>query len=269
MIVFLERRHATSFSELTTGLRTIICLDSYDYTSTDTLEITQSITIACEGQVARAGRIVINAPSVVVVLRGLTITGHYGDAGDTGIDFKDGNALHLESSQVIGWAGIGIQFRPTGTSRLYVTDSVISENGTFTGGGGVFVQPSGSGSARVSLSRVTMNQNTHGIFADGTGTTGSIVVQVDGSVVAGSLGNGIWAKRAGIVVDRTSSKNNAGYGVLADGPGSLFHLSNSMVVGNGAGLGTANGTGQIFSYGNNQTKGNGFDGAPTGALTRN
>jgi len=87
-------------------------------------------------------------------------------------------------------------------------------------------------------------------------------------MVAGSAGNGIWVKRAGVVVDHTSSKSNAGYGILADGASSLVHLGNSTVVGNGAGLGAISG-GQIFSYGNNQTKGNGIDGLPTGVLTLN
>jgi len=100
---------------------------------------------------------------------------------------------------------------------------------------------------------------------DGTGGTGSIVVQVRDSVVTGSDGNGIWAKRAGVVIDRTSSTDNAGYGVLADGSGAFIHLGNSTVVGNGGGLGTIGG-GQILSYQNNQPNGNGFDGAPTGVL---
>jgi hypothetical protein len=133
-------------------------------------------------------------------------------------------------------------------------------------GGGIFIQPLGSGTARAVIERTRVEQNTHGIVADGSGGTGSIVVQINDTTVAGNAGNGIWAKRAGIVMDHSSSKNNAGNGILADGPGAVVHLGQSTVVGNGAGL-SATGGGQILSYQNNQASGNVIDGAPTGVLT--
>ncbi len=133
------------------------------------------------------------------------------------------------------------------------------------GGGGIYIELTGSGSARVVIDRTRVESNIHGILADGTGSNGSIVVQVRDSVVAGNAGNGMWAKRAGMVVDRTSSNNNAGYGILADGAGSLIHLGNSTVAGNGGGLGATSG-GKVFSYQNNQASGNAFEGGPTDVL---
>lgn len=172
-------------------------------------------------------------------------------------------------------AARGIRVNPaSGTSALSVTDSIFEHNGQNISGGGIFIEPTGTGSIRAVIEHSRFAKNTHGIVADGTQTTGSIIVQVRDSVVSGSSGNGIWALSqsgkapTGIVVDHTSSVGNAGSGVLAQGAGALVHLSASTVVGNGAGLGSPSG-GQIFSYGDNRTKGNGIDGAPTGVLTLN
>ena len=87
-------------------------------------------------------------------------------------------------------------------------DTFIINNGTPTAGAGIQIAPNGSASVRVLLSRVHLDRNTHGIVADGSNTTGSIVVQVRDSVVADSAGNGIWAKKAGVVVDRSSMTSN-------------------------------------------------------------
>jgi hypothetical protein len=85
-------------------------------------------------------------------------------------------------------------------------------------------------------------------MTDGTGST---VVQVRHSAVAGSLGNGIWATTnpggsfTAFVVDRSAVLANAGSGILAQGANALVHIGSSTVVGNGAGLNTASG-GQIL-----------------------
>ena len=87
-----------------------------------------------------------------------------------------------------------------------------------------------------------------------------------------NLGNGIFAitqsinGTAGIVVDHTSSLDNAGSGIFVQGAGAVVQIGSSTVAGNAAGLNAASG-GQIFSYQNNQASGNVFDGAPTGTLS--
>ena len=69
--------------------------------------------------------------------------------------------------------GVGIFFTPTaGAANLHVTDSVIWNNGLSSSGGGIVIQPSGGASVRADIVRTQVKENTYGIFANGTGTTG-------------------------------------------------------------------------------------------------
>jgi hypothetical protein len=158
-----------------------------------------------------------------------------------------------------------------------VTDSIISDNGGASGGAGILIQPQTDGSARVELNRVVVENNTHGIFANGTGnggtnTIGRIAVQIRDSAVTGSAFNGISAYTAAgqlttvITVDRSSSNLSGQAGILAQGSPAFVVLGNATVMSNGTGLSSVNG-GNILSYQNNQLTGNNTDGAPTGVLT--
>jgi hypothetical protein len=253
----------------------INCVDAGLYGS---VTISKSITIDCTGIFAGVrppgpgtAAIFLNMGSDVVTLRGLAIDG--GGTGGIGVSFAFGTALHIENCRIFGFRGgvngRGISVTPGAgvTSKLSVSDSVVTENGLPADGGGIIVQPSGSGSARVELDRVRVKSNTHGIVATGTGSTGPIVIQVRDSLVAGHTGNGIAAiTNVGIVVDRTSSVGNAGSGILAQGSGAVVNIGSSTVVGNAAGFNAAAG-GQILSYQNNQASGNVIDGAVTAVLT--
>ena len=102
-----------------------------------------------------------------------------------------------------------------------------------------------------------------------TSGAGSHVVVRD-SVMSGNAANGIHAlTRPGAppafaVVERSSIVNNAGSGILADGPGATVLLSDSTITRNGTGVTTVNG-GQLFSYGNNRNNNNlGAEGTATG-----
>jgi hypothetical protein len=264
----------------------IRCLDSFESVEgagNGNLIINRSITIDCTATNSSiwSG----NLPAIsfstggnVVTLRGLSIDG-LGGSGQFGIDLTGNNELHVENCRIANWQGAsntiptaaGIRVAPaaSSTGKLYVSDSVIQNNGKPSTGGGIIIQPSGSGSARVVLNRVQVESNFHGILVDGTGSTGVILAEVRDSVVAGNRGHGIaaisnaGASPTGIVVDRTSSMLNAASGILAQG--AAVHLGNSTVTGNTTGLNVAGG--QILSYQNNQTSGNFNDGAPTGVLT--
>jgi hypothetical protein len=244
---------------------TIVCLSSGDFGAAT---ITKSVTIECRGHVAKSNGLTVNAPDVVVILRGLHLYGYYQSVGRAGVEFLDGNAVHVDECHIAGWP-VGIKFTPTALSRLYVTDSVISENGLpdNSGGGGIFVVPTGSGAARVVLKRTTLSQNTLGIVVDGTGSSARSVVEVNDSVVGGSIRNGITVNQAGMVINRTSVLGNLGNGILS-GPGALVHIGSSTVAANSLG-GLAYNGGQIFSYQDNETMGNGIDRAPSGVLTVN
>jgi hypothetical protein len=192
-----------------------------------------------------------------------------------GIGFINGAALYVEHCSIYGWQGgvwgVGIRFVPTNHSNLYVTDSIISNNGLATSGGGIAIAPTGAGSARVTISRSHIEGNTYGVFANGLSSTGAILVQIKDSVVANSVFDGISAYSTGqstaaITVDHGSSLLNGGSGIVSQGPGAFVVLANSTVMSNVTGL-QSGGGGTILSYQNNQLTGNGTDGAPTGMLS--
>lgn len=145
-----------------------------------------------------------------------------------------------------------------------MTDSVIKNSGNGTSGGGIIIQPSGSGGAHAVIERTTVENNTYGIFANNTGSTGTILLHIKDSTVANSAVNGISAYTAGsitaIVIDHSSSLINGGAGILSQGSGGLVFLSDTTVMSNVTGLSAAGG-GIIFSYGNNRLTGNVSDGS--------
>jgi hypothetical protein len=134
--------------------------------------ITKSLIIRAEGIDGGATSsgptgtwIIVQAgASDVVTLEGLHLSG----AG--GIAFNSGGHLHIvrcviTDGNVSGEAGI--KFGPNSPSKLSVTDTVISNMGSGTGGG-IVINPQSGGSAQVNLERVTVNGNAFGIAADGT-----------------------------------------------------------------------------------------------------
>jgi hypothetical protein len=223
----------------------IKCVDAGNFGA---VGITKSITIDCTGtnggivSVPGGPGVELSAAGIDVTLRGLSIDGS-GFGGFIGVRMANGNRLNIEDCRI----------------SSFVT--------------GVLIQPTGSVAVRVALTRVQVGRNTNtGIVANGTPSTGSIVVQVRDSVVANNGEHGITALTipggafTGVVVDRSSIILNFVDGIRADGAGAVVHLGNSTVIGNAGGLIVANG-GQILSYQNNQASGNGVDGAPTGVLT--
>jgi hypothetical protein len=257
----------------------INCIDNGDF---GTVAIAKGITIDCTGTLAAitspasATGISVNAVGKIITLRGLTITGS--GTGGAGIGFHAGTALHIENCRIAGFRGglgVGIDFNPATfgvASRLHVSDSAINDNGLAASGGGINVDPATAASARVTLNRVRLQNNTHGVVALGTFGGGTVIVQVRDSAVTGSTGNGFLADTssgrglAAFVVDRSSIVTNAGSGLLAQSANALIHIGSSTVAGNGAGF-TTSGSGQLLSYGNNQATGNGVEGAATGPLT--
>jgi hypothetical protein len=260
----------------------INCVDSGSFHG-GTLFISKSITIDCTGTLAAittaflAVAINFNEAGKTVTLRGLTINGR--GVAIIGIDFIRGAVLHIDNCRIFGFRGggagfgKGIRFTPADagvTSKLYITDSIITDNGLASSGGGIEVTPASGAIGYVALDGVQVDNNTHGISVVGAGGGATAIVQVRDSVVTGSAGNGLWATTtsglAAFVVDRTSIVTNAGSGILADGASALVHIGSATVVGNGAGFSTMSG-GQILSYQNNQASGNSTEGAATGPLT--
>jgi hypothetical protein len=247
--------------------------------------ITRSITIDCTATFAgilASGTNGINvsaAATDVVTLRGLSIEGAPG-TGLIGINATTGTILHVENCKIFafrGGAAIGINYAPPAgvTGRLFMSNTVVADNGSSGSNGGIVIKPVGSGSARVVLDRVQLTNNSNGLRADGSGNTGGVSVTFRDSIAAGNAVNGITSTSpsAGSVtvvfVDRSSLFNNGSAGFQSDGPNGNGILSNTVVTRNSTGLSITN-SGSLFSYRNNNVDGNFItNGAPNNFFTLN
>lgn len=262
----------------------INCLDAGNF---GRVAISQSVTIDCAGTLggitpldpAFPEGVVVNGNGAVVRLRNLTINGT--GSGTVGIRFTNGAALFVESCVIANFNGggvgngIGIQFAPsTGAlAELYVKDSFVTTNGRPADGGGVFIQPSGSTPVLVAMDATRVENNTFGLFADGSGATGVVAVQVRDSAIAANTLHGVFVFTsaghavASITLDRSSSLLNVSAGILAQGSGAFATLGESTVLSNGSGPVTAGG-GVIVSYRNNELASNVSPGIDPLALGR-
>ena len=134
-----------------------------------------------------------------------------------------------------------------------MTDTVISNEGSGTGGG-IVINPQSGGSAQVNLERVTVNGNAFGIAADGTNSTAGINMTIADSMIGGNSQDGIIAVTPsggapiGVMVTNTKSVNNT-FGIRSIGPNVTVRVKNSDIMGNGTGL-SFSGGGALLTYGN-------------------
>jgi len=199
----------------------VTVLDAGGYGS---LKITKSISIVNDGAgeasilVSGGGTgVTINGGSAAYMnLRGITIQG-IGFGGGTGLVFDSGFALTMTNCVIRNHTGNGIHFVPVATgvnNHLAVSNTVVADNG----GAGIFLKPSGTGSAKIAFSRVEIYNNSgNGISADGTSLNnpGIAVGTVTDSVIFGNGGAGVLTNalfqtaNAGFVVVRSLIANNA------------------------------------------------------------
>jgi hypothetical protein len=205
----------------------------------------------------------------VLSLRGLVIDGQ--GTGSTGISIGQASAVHIQNCVIRNFRGFGIVFYSNGNTQLFVSDTIIFNNGSTARTGGIYILLFHAASANAVLDRVHLENNVRGLWVDGTDSTGNGAhVVIRDSVVAGNAADGILATSAPgqapafIVVEHTAAVNNAGTGIRADGPRATMLLNDNTIARNGVGIGAVNG-GQLISYGNNKVNNNlGADGAPTG-----
>jgi len=215
------------------------------------------------------------SPGDVISLRGLVFEGCV--SGVNGIIFQGGSALHIQNSVFKNFEGgsilnAGLVFQPSGNSQLFVSNTILFNNGSVANTGGILVQPLGSGSASVVLDRVHLENNVVGLRLDAaTNATGGngIRAVVRDSVASGNAGDGISVfTTAGkpfafAFVNRSEMVNNGSNGILANGPHATVLLRDSVITKNGTGVSAIN-TGQIITYGNNANNSNiGAEGVAT------
>jgi hypothetical protein len=253
---------AGAISKTATGGE-INCLDPGGFGA---VTITKSISIICdytEGGVLVAGAgvsgIIVNGTGIDVFLSGLDFNG--AGSATNGIRFLNGGSLHVRNSIIRNFRatnGLGISFAPSAAAaELYVTDTIIADNGTGSTGAGILVQPTGTGSAIVSLRNVNIQDNaSDGIRVDSTGNTGTrTTVMISNSEIAGNGGTAVNVVAAAgttptsVVVRETVLSSN-GVGLIANGGNATVRASGNTIIGNGIGVSVTN-SAAIFSYGDN------------------
>jgi Right handed beta helix region len=242
--------------------------------------ITKAISLTNDGAgeagvlVAGTNGIVVSAGvNDIINIRGIVIDGT--GTGLAGIRFNSGAAVNIQNCVIKnfkGAPGTGITFTSNAASQLFVSDTVVSNNG-----GGILITTASAGSnlTQAILNRVQVESNGFGIKVDTTGGTGTAPARltVRDSVAAGNSGNGIWstapasgAANSLVMIDRTAAVNNA-TGVLMDGGNSAGLLNNSVVTGNNIGVSFTNGA-ALQSYKNNAINFNNVtDGTPSSIVT--
>jgi hypothetical protein len=236
---------------LTTAGGEIFVLDSANYGAAT---ISKAITITSEGAMAgvlamSGVGLTINAgANDVINLRGLDIDG--GNSGGVGIQFSSGGALNIQKSVVRGFASSGIAFAPAGAASLFVSDTIVTNNGM-----GILVSSGGTSVVSGTLSRVSASGNGVGIFANGA----SVNLTVTDSV-SGNNNYGIGAIASVVMVNNsTISQNVIGVAAIET---AIAWVSQSTLTANGIGWQATYG-GQVISFGNNNVNGNGTDGVAT------
>jgi hypothetical protein len=226
--------------------------------------ITKAITI--DGTPFQAGvlasgtnGIVVNtATSDVVVLRGLSIVGTAN--APNGIRFIGAGSLFVEQSSIDGFTGNpghGIDFEPSAAAELYVTDTVIRDNG----GSGIYVKsPGGVSTAAIDHAQLENNG------AAGVNARDNARVSVRNSVAAGNSGAGFLAQAdTGTaemdVEDSVTTFNGTGVQASGNGVPAVQRISNVTIVDNTVGIADP-APGVVFSFLDNRNAGNGTDGAP-------
>jgi hypothetical protein len=200
----------------------------------------------------------VNATDVVV-LRGLDIEGL--GTGLSGVLFNGQGTLYVERSTIEHFTQQGITFSPTAASQLFVTDTIIRDN-TGTGSGGILINPSSSGSAKVSLADVRMENNLYGIRVQDNSK-----VSAWDCVSAGNQNNAYLCASTSALAELNltgcMAVNTGLNGIATSGTNALIRMNACTITDNGTGLNPTAG-GQILSYGTNAIAGNGTDGSPTG-----
>jgi hypothetical protein len=235
--------------------------------------IEKPVTIDCEPSAwaygiagGNAVTVILNEatyPNGVVTLRNLTLNGLLGNGGD-GIGVTGGGAaVHIENCQIQGFAQQGIDFTPSSSMDLFVTDTVISSNP----GDGIRVRPTGSAGAKVVLDNVNAQDNVSGVRVDGSATSVSNLVTIRDSTIAGGSGAGLSVVESGtgatvVMLEGSSAANNTTQGVVVSGTNAAVRMRDSTTSGNGIGLQAVSG-GNIISQGGNTVAGNITNGAFT------
>jgi len=253
----------------------INCLDSAGFGG---VTITKSLVLNCVGViggvlVGGTNGITINAAATdVVVLSGLDIFGV--SNAMNGVRFLNGAALHITDSSIRRFnstSGLGVSFIPSSNAELFITDTIIADNGSSGGGGGIEVKPTGTGSAKVTLTNVQVENNFNSsVRVDTTGSTGAGVqlAITDSNFTGSGVGLAFIASGTPVITGALTGNtiaNNTGVGIITNGANVTMRAGGNTIANNVTGV-LAAGSSTLQSFGDNAFAGNTADGTFTGAV---
>jgi hypothetical protein len=251
----------------------INCLDPGGFGA---VTIIKSMTISCQytegGALAGGNGIVLNMPAAtdVAFIRGLDIFGV--NPPTNGIRFINQGSLYVENCTIRRFnaaSSQGISFQPSGASNLYISDSTIGDNGNGGTGGGILIQPTSAGGAKVVMNHVRVENNANNaMLVNTTGNTSAsgVSITVNDSVFAGSTGGVAVITAVGnspinMMMTDSMITQNSGIGLGVSGPSGTVRVGNTTITANGTGVFIAGGS-TVTSFGTNRLFGNPSVGAP-------
>lgn len=250
-------------------------IDALDAGDFGPVTISQAVSIVAAGvlggiQVSSGNAITITAGSSdIITLRGLSLDG-LGSAG-SGIVFTSGGLLHVESCVIGHFGSYGIDVEPSSSSeKLFVTDTIVRDNGSGTTGGNIFIQPTSTGTVSAVVDSTRLENGVFGIKAiDAV----NIVVRNSIATHNGFSGFAMVSTGGGaplMFIENSASTYNGTCGLNAAGHLSflqILRISNVDLTGNATGMCTSNGA-TITSFGNNKNDGNSTNGSPTSTVSQ-
>jgi hypothetical protein len=253
-------RHFANAYAVTAANGEIDVLDPANYGA---LTITDPVSIEGHGwasiaAVSGQAAITINANTgdkiniIGVVLDGIAI------AGTNGIAFNSGGGLTVRDSVIRNFASSGIAFEPSASSQLFVSNTLLSDNGI----DGIVINNNG-GTVTGVLDHVQVENNQQaGMFLDTGINTAFTKLTVSDCVIANNGADGISANSAfgqpiSIMVRNTTIANNSANGLetLGNITGASISVTRSTITGNAAAWAATSGV--VSSYADNNIDGNG------------
>lgn len=239
----------------------IACLDSGIFGQ---FTITKSVTITCgtNESLMSVDNLTINAPDAHVVLRGIMSNASTDLSGAYyGLRILNAATVVIEDCVFRDVAlgedyGSGVTVKnASGIIELAIRRSAFTGNKK----SGVRIAPTGSASAKVTISDSSFTNNNVGIRAETIATSGRIDLTVVDSVLDGNTYQGLVIEggvgQIAALASRVSASNNGTQGMRSINGTAMLRISDSDISGNATGIEAING-GIIQSFGNNRMSGN-------------
>ena len=236
-------------------------VDALDPAGYGPITISQAVTIEGQGwsymaPAANSPAITINAVSGNVYIHGVSLNGVGITGTTTGIQFNSGGSLTVTDCVVRNFTGNGINFVPSASSQLFVSNTLVADNMQY----GIQVVPSGISTTKGLIDNVKMQHNGQdGLNVNTSTSSQAIKITVRDSVSAGNTGNGVSVSSAGnthltVILRNSTIENNFADGLVAQNNAAII-VTRSTVSGNTTSFSIATG-GQVVSYTDNNFNNN-------------